>query len=180
MRRSLLFIPGNNPAMLQNSDIFGSDTVIFDLEDAVDISEKDAARTLVSEYSKTLQGGRTLEIAVRVNGFDTGLLAADLKEIVSDSIDTVVLVCGLYDAPIGSFVLGPVRIGTLVSAKEDDDSVQLIQGESFAVHQRRVIQNPHSKIEVFLIPHGVCLHGTVLYAIPVLDLIDDLAWVINR
>ena len=25
MRRSLLFIPSNNPAMLQNADIFGAD-----------------------------------------------------------------------------------------------------------------------------------------------------------
>ena len=37
MRRSLLFIPSNNPAMLQNADIFGADSVIFDLEDAVNI-----------------------------------------------------------------------------------------------------------------------------------------------
>ena len=41
MRRSLLFIPSNNPAMLQNADVFGSDSVIFDLEDAVNVTEKD-------------------------------------------------------------------------------------------------------------------------------------------
>ena len=35
MRRSLLFIPGNNPGMLQSCDIFECDAVIFDLEDAV-------------------------------------------------------------------------------------------------------------------------------------------------
>ena len=50
MRRSLLFIPGNNPAMLQNCDVFDSDAVIIDLEDAVSVTEKDAARALVSEF----------------------------------------------------------------------------------------------------------------------------------
>ena len=48
MRRSLLFIPGNKPSMLQNSSVFESDTVIFDLEDAVSPNEKDSARNLVS------------------------------------------------------------------------------------------------------------------------------------
>ena len=42
MRRSLLFIPSNNPAMLQNADVFGSDSVIFDLEDAVNVTENAA------------------------------------------------------------------------------------------------------------------------------------------
>ena len=53
MRRSLLFIPGNNPAMLQNADIFGSDAVIFDLEDAVNVTEKDNARNLIHYYLKS-------------------------------------------------------------------------------------------------------------------------------
>ena len=47
MRRSLLFIPGNNPAMLQNADVFGADAVIFDLEDAVNVTEKYNARNLI-------------------------------------------------------------------------------------------------------------------------------------
>ena len=43
-------MPGNNPAMLQNSDIFEADAVIYDLEDAVSVTEKDSARVLVSEF----------------------------------------------------------------------------------------------------------------------------------
>ena len=50
MRRSLLFIPSNNPAMLQNADVFCSDAVIFDLEDAVNVTEKDNARNLIHFY----------------------------------------------------------------------------------------------------------------------------------
>ena len=46
MRRSLLFLPGNNPNMLINGNCLGADAVIFDLEDAVAPAEKDAARIL--------------------------------------------------------------------------------------------------------------------------------------
>ena len=44
MRRSMLFLPGNNPNMLINGNCLGADAVIFDLEDAVSPTEKDAAR----------------------------------------------------------------------------------------------------------------------------------------
>lgn len=44
LRRTMLFMPGNNPGMLQTAAVFGSDAVIFDLEDAVALTEKDAAR----------------------------------------------------------------------------------------------------------------------------------------
>ena len=43
MRRSMLFLPGNNPNMLINGNCLGADAVIFDLEDAVAPAEKDAA-----------------------------------------------------------------------------------------------------------------------------------------
>ena len=47
LRRSLLYVPGNMPSMLQNIPIFAADAVIIDLEDAVPLGEKDAARRLV-------------------------------------------------------------------------------------------------------------------------------------
>ena len=47
MRRSILFMPCNNPGMLLNADILGADGIILDLEDAVSPKEKDAARILV-------------------------------------------------------------------------------------------------------------------------------------
>ncbi len=90
MRRSLLFIPGNNPAMLQNSDVFGSDAVIFDLEDAVSVTEKDSARTLVGEFLKQTHD-MPMEIVVRINGLDTQYYPEDLETVVSDKIDTIML-----------------------------------------------------------------------------------------
>ncbi len=52
-RRSMLFIPGANAAMLSTSFVYGADAVIFDLEDAVALREKDTARLLV-HHAKTM------------------------------------------------------------------------------------------------------------------------------
>ncbi len=90
MRRSLLFIPGNNPAMLQNADVFGADAVIFDLEDAVNVLQKDAARSLMQCYLNT-HPNQVMEVVVRINGLDTAYYEEDLDKIVSDNIDTIML-----------------------------------------------------------------------------------------
>ena len=90
MRRRLLFIPSNNPAMLQNADIFGADSVIFDLEDAVNITEKDNARNLLYFYLNAHKN-QPMEVVVRINGLDTKYYQEDLEKIVSDNIDTIML-----------------------------------------------------------------------------------------
>ncbi|EHJ83796.1 aldolase/citrate lyase family protein, partial [Salmonella enterica] len=43
-RRSMLFVPGANAAMVSNSFIYPADALMFDLEDSVALREKDAAR----------------------------------------------------------------------------------------------------------------------------------------
>ena len=89
MRRSLLFMPGNNPGMLQNCDVFESDTVIIDLEDAVSSTEKDSARNLVKSFITTHSVKN--EIMIRINGFDTPFYEKDLDYVVSDNIDSIML-----------------------------------------------------------------------------------------
>ena len=81
LRRSLLYVPGNMPSMLQNIPVFGSDAVIIDLEDAVPISEKDAARRLVRRFLEGYRE-RDKEILVRINALDTGLAQDDLREVL--------------------------------------------------------------------------------------------------
>lgn len=90
MRRSLLFIPSNNPGMLQNADVFGSDSVIFDLEDAVNVTEKDNARNLLYYYLQE-HSNLNMEVVVRINGLDTDYYKEDLEMIVSDNIDSIML-----------------------------------------------------------------------------------------
>ncbi len=75
--RSILFIPGNNPGMLQNSDILGSDALFIDLEDAVALSEKDTARILVKEYLNTFQ--TETDIFIRINPLDSPYFYDDLE-----------------------------------------------------------------------------------------------------
>ncbi len=89
MRRSLLFIPANKPGMMQNADIFAADSIIFDLEDAVALSEKDSARILLHNFLQTFKPN--YEVIIRINQIDhiNGLL--DLEALVSDRIDAIML-----------------------------------------------------------------------------------------
>ena len=88
LRRSLLYIPGNSPGMLQNCSIYGSDGVLLDLEDAISISEKDSARKLVKHALLSLDFG-DVERVVRVNGRDTPFFEADLAEIIPAGPDAI-------------------------------------------------------------------------------------------
>lgn len=89
MRRSLLFIPANQPAMLQNANLFDADGVIFDLEDAVSIEEKDSARILLSSFP--MEQFDHLEIIVRINGLDTPYYEEDLDAILTDGVDSLMV-----------------------------------------------------------------------------------------
>jgi len=84
MRKSLLFIPANHPGMLQNVDIFDADAVIFDLEDGVALTEKDAAKDLLSSFFEHFYL-KDIEKIVRINDM------SDLDVIFSQSIDTICL-----------------------------------------------------------------------------------------
>lgn len=87
LRRAMMFMPGNNPAMLQNAGIYGADTVIFDLEDAVAVSEKDAARHLVYHAIKHLQ--YPCEVAIRINHIQTPFGLEDLRVVLPAKPDLV-------------------------------------------------------------------------------------------
>ena len=81
MRRSMLFLPGNNPNMLINGNCLGSDAVIFDLEDAVSPTEKDAARILVRNTMRYMDFSGC-EIIVRINSIDTPYWKKDVDAIL--------------------------------------------------------------------------------------------------
>ena len=90
MRRSMLFLPGNNPNMLINGNCLGSDAVIFDLEDAVSPAEKDAARILVRNTMRYMDFG-SCERIVRINSIDTPFWKADIDEILPWKPDLILL-----------------------------------------------------------------------------------------
>ncbi len=90
MFRSLLFIPSNNPSMLQNADIFSADGIIFDLEDSVDISEKDNARNLLMNYFNEGVNYPSL-IVLRINPVDTEFFLSDLELLKTKKVKYVLL-----------------------------------------------------------------------------------------
>jgi citrate lyase subunit beta/citryl-CoA lyase len=80
-RRSMLYIPGNNPAMIQQGGVYGADSILLDLEDSVALNQKDAARFLVRNMIKSINFYDT-EVCVRVNHLSTPFGITDLEEIV--------------------------------------------------------------------------------------------------
>ena len=90
MRRSMLFLPGNNPNMLINGGTLGADAIIFDLEDAVSPAEKDAARILVRNTLRYMDLGGCEKI-VRINSVDTAYWQADLDAIAPYQPDLILL-----------------------------------------------------------------------------------------
>ncbi len=77
----MLYIPGNNPAMIQQGGVYGADSILLDLEDAVALNQKDAARTLVRNMIKVVDF-YDAEVCVRVNHLSTPFGLADLETIV--------------------------------------------------------------------------------------------------
>lgn len=90
LRRTMLFMPGNNPGMLLNAPILGADSVILDLEDAVSIAEKDTARILVREAITNLDYSK-VELVVRVNPMDNEFGPVDLDAIARVKPDTLMI-----------------------------------------------------------------------------------------
>lgn len=74
--------------MVQHAPIFGADSILFDLEDAVALGEKDAARRLVSRFVQSLDFGSVI-VTVRVNGADTEFFHSDLKEVIPCRPDAI-------------------------------------------------------------------------------------------
>ena len=88
LRRTMMFLPGNNPSMITDAYIYGPDSVMIDLEDATSVNQKDAARFLVSEALKTIDY-KTTETVVRVNGLDTPFGADDIRAVVKAGVNVV-------------------------------------------------------------------------------------------
>ena len=83
--RSLLFIPGNRPNMLDRGLGLSPDAFIPDMEDSVPFEEKINARTVTASYLSRLKETGTLVIP-RVNSLDSGLLEDDLAAVVGPHI----------------------------------------------------------------------------------------------
>lgn len=85
-----LFVPASSPAMINSSAILDADSLIFDLEDAVALSEKDSARELLREALKSLRfGGKTT--IVRINSLTTDFWEKDLEYMKDTPLDAIMI-----------------------------------------------------------------------------------------
>ena len=89
--RSLLFLPGNTPKMLEKGPFLEADALILDLEDAVSPREKDAARVLVRNALRVVDF-RGKDIIVRINapGLDSAW-QEDIREIVLPGLTMIMI-----------------------------------------------------------------------------------------
>ena len=99
--RSVLFAPGNEPRKLAKVGAAGADGVILDLEDAVPVADKAAARAPVKAALPSL--GHTLA-CVRVNALETGLTKADVEGVMCPELAAVVLPKVASAADVGALV----------------------------------------------------------------------------
>ena len=83
-----MFVPGNNPAMMQDAFIYGPDSIMLDLEDSVTMTEKDAARLLVHNALKTIDYGDT-EMVVRLNPLNTPYGKKDVEAVVKAGVHVI-------------------------------------------------------------------------------------------
>ncbi len=88
LRRTMMFVPGNNPAMMQDAFIYGPDSIMLDLEDSVTLAEKDAARLLVHNALKTIDYGDT-EMVVRINPLNTPYGKKDIEAVVKAGVHVI-------------------------------------------------------------------------------------------
>jgi citrate lyase subunit beta / citryl-CoA lyase len=88
LRRSRLYLPGNEPKYFINAGLHAPDAIILDLEDSVHHAEKDVARLLVRNALRAVDFGAA-ERMVRINQLQLGL--ADLEEIIPQAPDLILI-----------------------------------------------------------------------------------------
>jgi len=88
LRRTMMFVPGNNPGMMADAHIYGPDSIMLDLEDSVTMAEKDAARLLVHNALKSIDYGTT-EMVVRINPLSTPYGRKDVEAVVKAGVDVI-------------------------------------------------------------------------------------------
>lgn len=84
----MMFVPGNNPAMMADAHIYGPDSIMLDLEDSVSMAEKDTARLLVYNALRSVDYGDT-EMVVRINPLNTPYGKKDIEAMVKAGVHVI-------------------------------------------------------------------------------------------
>ena len=88
LRRTMMFMNAQKPGLIKDAYIYGSDSIILDLEDAVAENQKDAARFSLYHALKSIDYSNT-EGIVRINGLDTPHWQEDVRVCVAGGADGI-------------------------------------------------------------------------------------------
>lgn len=86
---SYLFVPATSFSLIEKAVTSKADVVIIDLEDAVALSEKQAAREVMKEALKVYK--KEHKIIVRINALETSFWEADLETAVTNGAEGIML-----------------------------------------------------------------------------------------
>ena len=88
LRRTMMFLSAQKPGLIKDAYIYGCDSIMLDLEDAVAENQKDAARFSLYHALTTVDYGDT-EVIVRINGLDTPHWREDVRVCVAGGADGI-------------------------------------------------------------------------------------------
>ena len=88
LRRSMMFLNAQKPGLIKDPYVYGPDSIMLDLEDAVAMREKDAARFSLYHALQEIDY-RGVERVVRVNGLDTDMWEEDILCSVAGGCDSI-------------------------------------------------------------------------------------------
>ncbi len=88
LRRTMMFMNAQKPGLIKDAYIYGCDSIILDLEDAVAENQKDAARFSLYHALTSIDYGNT-EVIVRINGLDTPHWQEDIRVCVACGADGI-------------------------------------------------------------------------------------------
>jgi len=88
LRRTMMFMNAQKPGLIKDAYIYGADSIILDLEDAVAENQKDAARFSLYHALRSIDYGDT-EVIVRINGLDTPHWKEDIRCVVAGGADGI-------------------------------------------------------------------------------------------
>lgn len=88
LRRSMMFLNAQKPGLIKDPYIYGADSIMLDLEDAVAENQKDAARYSLYHALQEIDY-RSTERVVRINGLDTPHWKEDIRVCVAGGADVI-------------------------------------------------------------------------------------------
>jgi citrate lyase subunit beta/citryl-CoA lyase len=88
LRRTMMFLNAQRPSLMKDAHIYGSDSIMLDLEDAVAENQKNAARFSLYHALRAVDYGG-VERIVRINGLETPHWKEDIRVAVAGGADGI-------------------------------------------------------------------------------------------